>query len=916
MSRLEIAGGSHSLASDLPQVALTKIVPPAVGRLDVERRRLFSILDTAATRRLVLFKAPAGYGKTSLAATWCQRLQFTGAIVAWLSLDTDDDEPGAFAYHLAMAVERASTDLGNGAIELLQGSGLIPPRNVVSALVNAATESDHELFVLLDDFHVLTDRRCHDLIDFLLRYAPSNFHLVILTRSEPRLPLSRLRLEDEITEIDASLLHFDLSETQQLLGSDLCKLLSAGVAELHASTEGWPAALQLARISLRNSPDPIVHMRLLSGSTHKISEYLEDTLDSFAEDIVEFLLQTSILDHLSGALCEAITGIHESGELLARLERQQFLLIPLDGADGWYRYHHLMREYLTNRLQSRMGDRVAELNRRAYAWYADEGLWTQAVQHAIAAKDFDRAFEFVGQCAMSLVTKGDLLTLLAWERQLPATVMTGQREVKLALAWGMALVTRFKEAERLLVQLEQAADADPGSDLWWRCRAARSIYYALRDDSARGRDLASECLEGHHFDPFNFNALCNVVRYDHLKAGNWSAFNSVAKPELLDGEASYVLPENYRLCLCGMAAAQQLDCDQALRLYAGAKSLAERYVGPKSVAATMVTGLVALVRYERGDVCGAEISVLDTLDLIETTAFHEGFLQAFVVLVRAAVARGDNARALNLLNRAERLSWERGWGRVVATLLVERTRLLLAEGNLQEPVSLLQAFEQLKAQHAAKRLCSNAEIGTHNTIAKGLIAGATGHTADAVDLLQAAYDTLLSADNRLAALRVGLDLAMARSRISSGPSTFNLLNGLLEQAARANLKTFILERKDGIGSLLSSGADRGIYAANDQLRSFVGNLMALMRKKEAPHATQLITHRERSILEYIAAGQSNKEIARKLSVAPETIKTHVKRIFQKLSAETRAQAVVRAQCLGVLESTGRPLNARPPYQAP
>lgn len=183
---------------------------------------LFSILDTAATRRLVLFKAPAGYDKTSLAATWCQRLQFTGAIVAWLSLDTDDDEPGAFAYHLTMAVERASTDLGNGAIELLQGSGLIPPRNVVSALVNAATESDHELFVLLDDFHVLTDQRCHDLIDFC------SGTLVILTRSEPRLPLSRLRLEDEITEIDASLLHFDLSETQQLLGSDLCKLLSAG----------------------------------------------------------------------------------------------------------------------------------------------------------------------------------------------------------------------------------------------------------------------------------------------------------------------------------------------------------------------------------------------------------------------------------------------------------------------------------------------------------------------------------------------------------------------------------------------------------------------------------------------------------------------------------------------------------------
>ncbi len=174
--------GPHLFPNDGPQVALTKIMPPVVGKAIVERPRLFSVLDAAAARRLVLFKAPAGYGKTTLAAAWCQKLRLNGAIVAWLSLDSDDDEPGTLAYHLAKAMGKASTDLGSEAIELFTVSNLIPPRNVVSALLNAATESDSEIFVLLDDFHLLTDGRCHALIDFFLKYAPSNLHLVLLTR--------------------------------------------------------------------------------------------------------------------------------------------------------------------------------------------------------------------------------------------------------------------------------------------------------------------------------------------------------------------------------------------------------------------------------------------------------------------------------------------------------------------------------------------------------------------------------------------------------------------------------------------------------------------------------------------------------------------------------------------------------------
>lgn len=920
MSQLAVASGTQRpLSDDLPHFARTKTILPIVGELTVERLRLFADLDAVAGRRLILFKAPAGYGKTTLAASWCHRLRHAGSMVAWLSLDADDNEPGAFAYHLVKAVERASAAVGEDAIELLRATSLIPPQTVMSALVNSAGESENEIFLVLDDYHVVEDRRCHDLTTFLLRYAPSNLHLVILTRTEPRLPLSRLRLEESLGEIDASALHFDLGETRKLLGTDLCSTLQdQGVATLHTATEGWPAALQLARISLRGTPDPMSRVRSLSGTTHKISQYLEDTLSSLPDDIVDFLLRVSILDQLNGSLCEAVAGMSQSGTLLARIERQQILLIPLDEHGTWYRYHHLMREFLDNRLHERMSDEVADLHRKAYGWYAARELWTQAVQHAIAAKDYDCALRFVSQCAMTLVAKGDLLTLLAWERQLPAALMSGQLEVKLALAWGMGLVTRFKEADALLLQIENADELKPNSDLWWRCRAARAIYHALLDDSARGRDLASECLDSHRFDPFNFNALCNVVRYDLMKAGEWCAFAAVPKPDPSFGEASYVLPENYRLCLCGIASAQQLRFDEALELYAEARALAEKYVGSKSVAATMVIGLLARVSYERGDVRSAEVSVLDSLDLIEATSFHEGFLQAFLVLARAAKARGDTQRALSMLNRAERLGWERGWGRVVALLLVERTRLHLQDGNLEEALALLQAFDHLRTKHPASRRCSSTEIETANSLAKGLIASATGHNEDAVVLLKEVYDQLLATQNRLDGLRVGLDLCLAHARAGSRAHCFMLLKQVVEEAASQGLRTLFVESGADIGCLLMRSDELALDQSDSRTRVFVADVLAELgmgNPKTADAAskgqvTTRLTDRERAIVGCIAAGKSNKEIARELGVAPETIKTHIKRIFQKLSAETRAQAVVRAQSLGMLGNPVRSPNAR------
>jgi LuxR family maltose regulon positive regulatory protein len=541
--------------------------------------------------------------------------------------------------------------------------------------------------------------------------------------------------------------------------------------------------------------------------------------------------------------------------------------------------------------------------RRAHRWYSVRELWREAVQYAIAAEDYSLALEYIENCAMTLVGKGDLLPLLSWEQQLSKELMCSQLEVKLALAWGMSLVTRFKEAGVLLTQVEAGARKSSGNDLWWRRRAARAVFCALSDDSASRPEVALECLAGHKFDAFYFTALCNVLRYAYLKLGDWNAFYAVPNPDVSVGDTTYVLAENHRLCLYGLAAVKQLKFDEGLEFYTAAQSLAEKYAGSKSVTASMLTGLIARLQYERGDVADAEVRVLDRLDLIETTALH-----AYFVLVRAAAIRGDRTRALRLLNRAERLSLERGWGAVGAVFLMERTRILLADGNISEANALLPAFKELHARHPAGSSCSSVAIRTWSMVSKGLIETASGNLKDAAISLGRAFDVLLAAGDRLAALRVGIDLAVLHSRLGSSTKAYDLLGQLMSWGAHANMSSFVLDHDPRIVPILSQARDVGVFDEDRGTLKFVNGL--LERLRERAHETckpavarrrNELTARERSIVEFIARGRSNKEIARELGVAHETIKTHLKRIFQKLSAESRTQAVVRAQSLGVLK---------------
>jgi ATP/maltotriose-dependent transcriptional regulator MalT len=403
---------------------VTKVVPPRCPGL-IGRPRLLALASRLTAKRLAVIKAPAGFGKTSLAASWSDWLRESASSVAWLAIDSGDDEPSRFLFYMTQAMQRVAPAVGSDALDLIKESFLISPQAIVSSLINDLIDVDEEIYLFLEDYHWVTHPGIHDAVAFFLRHAPSHAHVVLTTRTEPPLLLASLRANNQLLEIDASTLRFDLQETRELLEREKPGSLElADVKLLHSRTEGWPAALRIVASTSSRGQDFAQFVRNLSGTQRTINAYLAEMLDGLAGDIVSFMLRTAILDRMSGPLCDVVTQATSSQDFLVSIEKRQLLLTALDQDSKWFRYHPLLAEYLKQRLGSELGNELAELHQRAAGWYASQELWTEAVQHAIAAGDTNQALDWIEKCAMGLVKRGDLFTLLAWQRLFEDAIST------------------------------------------------------------------------------------------------------------------------------------------------------------------------------------------------------------------------------------------------------------------------------------------------------------------------------------------------------------------------------------------------------------------------------------------------------------------------------------------------------------
>ncbi|MBE2200762.1 MAG: AAA family ATPase [Anaerolinea sp.] len=440
-------------------ILLTKLFLPSVPPSVIHRPRLIEQLTTGLQggKCLTLVSAPAGYGKSTLLAEWITAHQ---GQAAWLSLDDRDNNPLRFWKYFVAALQTVSKSLGQAALQMLELAQHFDPQLFLTALVNDVAICDHPVILILDDYHVIANADIHATLNALLAHSPPSLHLVIATRTDPPLPLSRLRVRGQMTEVRIADLRFSTAEATLFLNGLMNLALDAAdVRALETRTEGWIAGLQLAALSLQDRADVHTFIQAFTGSQHLVLEYLvEEVLTRQPESLQQFLLETAILQQMCASLCNAVTESGQSDHALADLQRRNLFVIPLDGEHYWFRYHHLFAEFLKSHLKRTRADELPALHRRAAAWFQANNYPEDALHHAFAIPDYAYVSRLVIDNWRRIYHTGRLDTAVQWLESLPGDLLRQSPPLGVAYCWTLFIRGDYDRIDAYLDDITQAFD--------------------------------------------------------------------------------------------------------------------------------------------------------------------------------------------------------------------------------------------------------------------------------------------------------------------------------------------------------------------------------------------------------------------------------------------------------------------------
>lgn len=909
----------------------TKLLLPRPRRALVPRPRLSDALHQGRDAALILVSAPAGFGKTTLlAAALRERVAEgpTGTSVAWVSLDTRDGDAARFWTYALQALDVASPGCAAAALSQLEGSHDLLA-DVVPSLINELSVRPDDVTLVLDDYHLADTPDVGDTLSFLLDHRPPQLHLVISTRADPAVSLSRLRARGELVEIRASDLRFTTQEAGDYLNTvhDL-GLSDSDVHALESRTEGWVAALQLAALWLHGHDDSAAFIATFAGDDRFVVDYLVDeVLDQQPAALRRFLLDTSVLDRLTGALCEAVTGGSGGSSSLETLERRNLLLIPLDDQRRWYRYHHLFADVLLSRLLAERPEDVPLLHRRASRWYEKAGHLEPAVRHAFAADDVDLAADLIEVAAPDLRRDRAEGTLRSWLSQLPPDVLA-QRPVLASDFIGALMASNaFDQVGTRLDALEASLDAAPDTFIirnqaeWRRLPAVLSTHRAGLALVAGDHEATITHAE---------TALARATADDQLTAGAASALKGLAAWSA--GDLASAL-EAYRTSADCLAAAGHISDVLActvtlvdLELQTGRLDEAERAAKHGLELAGTAAGETALrgtadmwvalsrVAWERGDTAAAEEDLTRAADLGESAGLPQQPYRWRVAMAHLREAQGDLASADTLLHEAERL-FNSDFSPAVRPVPAARARLHIHAGDLAaarrwatstgvtatDDMTYLREFEHVTLARLLLAEHADTYADAHLSEALGLLerlnqaAHTGGRTAVMVEtlILQAvAHDRAERTGEAVRRLRMAVELAQpqgwVRPFMDEGRRVRQLLT-LLPRPAAAFART--VDGPAG-GPPAQPSAQRSSAAspADVPVRALSG---------EPPSLVAPLSSREHDVLRLLASDLDGPAIARHLNVSLATVRTHTQHIYAKLGVNNRRAAVRRGHQLNL-----------------
>jgi LuxR family maltose regulon positive regulatory protein len=848
---LDVPGAAGDGPSREGPLLATKLHVPRLNEAYVSRPRLLDTLEAGSPGRIVVVCAPAGFGKSALLADWARQ---GSTPIAWLSLDEADNDPIRFWRHLVAALAEVWPGLGDRLGPLLGPPAPISFTGFVTVLINELTGSESPAggaALVLDDFQVIDSPAVVASFAYLAEHRPTVLSLLLGSRIDPPLPLARLRARGELTEVRAEQLRFNPDESAALLrgavGADLPR---SAVVALTGRTEGWAAGLQLAGLSLRGEADPARFIANFSGSHRFILDYLtEEILERQPANVTEFLLQTSLLDRLSGPLCDALTGRTDGQEMLERLDRANLFLIPLDDVRGWWRYHHLFADLLRARLLHQHPDRVRQLHEAASTWHDKHGFIDDAVHHAVQARSFDRAADLIERDADRLLLRSQGTTIQRWLSALPNDAVRRRPRLLLVGSRLNLLRGQVDDAESALDAAERALAAGvtdayvpsvgPAASLLVNVPATialdRAYLAELRGDAEAAAAHAAQAMASIRDGEWMLRSHAG----GYLALAHWLHGRLPEAERLLsESIAQWRAAGERYLAVRGCHHLGQIRRAQGRREAAADAYRLAIEVGTVAGVTTPAAGVgqvgLAELAYEQGNLDRARRHADEGIELCRQLAYRQPLATGLGTLAWIYQARGDDDRARMTMDEAAGLGPMHGSTSLLNPVPAQWARLHLAQGDVPAAAAWIR------------------ERGVRP-------------------------------DDEPEYAREPDHLVLARLLLVQGDAdqAESLLNRLHAAAVAQDRHGSVVEIRELQSSVLEVRTPR-------------------TRVTQVPGLIEQLTAREFEVLQLLATGQSNRDIATTLFVSLDTVKKHVSRVLDKLGAANRTEAVARARALDLV----------------
>lgn len=890
----------------------SKLSPPQASTEYLLRPQVEAALSAHPHARLVLFSAPAGFGKTTALMVLAERHREAGGAVAWVSLSADDDDPVRFFQQLIDALGRALPGLGEDALGYLRNTMRVPVEAVMESLLAEMAQRSEPLLLVLDDLHLLQDPELLAALNRLAKLAPASFTLAIGSRSQPALSLATLRAKGMLLEFGADELRLNPEEVRSYLERSGLQLEPDALKALYSHTEGWMVGVHLASLWLRHHPQPAQRMAELGADQTAVGDYLlRSVFEQLPQARQEQLLALGIAQQLSGDLANALCGRQDGQQLLEELEAMQLFLLPLDRERQWYRFHNLFAEFLRARLKERDPERFKQLHFNASLWFTNHHMQNLAIEHACLAEDAEMLAALLDGCGLELINRGQLNLIYKWRQHVPDDIALRFPVLVLADVWVRAAELGLNEANRMLDELlerwGESRSSGPLSDKLLATLAIKAVIALQKDDLDTCVSLARriEAQLGQHtafleVAILTVGALANVMLGQAEQARKLLAL-AQQRNHFLEGRYLDMQLANVEILLC----LEQGRVKQAQLLFDQLRARMMPWFGERSRALVLPTISECLIAYQQGRLDGLQDRLRWALATVDVINPIDLYAQAMLCLARVQRLQDAPKEAGATLVLMQNLAARNNSWRFYVQAVADEIAL-----TLQEPT----ADRSKRAEQRLKSVDWN-KLAAHYTqrsfnpvlwalgLSRIRLQQARGHFSEALHEITQLRSQLQNGWHGLHRLRLDLLAALSYQRLGYQERAQSLLVQCLIGAEREEARSLFIEEGEAIRQLLQQ-----LESAERQpaLQAFIRSLLSAWPGQASRQALDTLeeglTEREREVVCLAAKGMSNEEIGQQLSLALGTVKWHLHNIYEKLKVRNRTQAIRRARELSLLES--------------